>query len=82
MKKDKMRIVFNPPPEDARCECCQRHVSELEPFGDGFFAGAKLVKGFRSDEFNCIAASWECRDCIVLSDEEYWRMRMRSDGII
>jgi hypothetical protein len=27
------RISINPPPAKGRCECCGRHISELEPFG-------------------------------------------------
>jgi len=47
------RISINPPPANGRCECCGRHISELEPFnssGDSFlddFKGALLVKMFR-----------------------------------
>jgi hypothetical protein len=25
---------INPPPQDGRCDCCGRHISELRPFGD------------------------------------------------
>jgi hypothetical protein len=51
----KARINLNPPPADGRCECCGRHISELEPFGGpgdplvGDFTGALLVKKFRPD---------------------------------
>jgi hypothetical protein len=27
------RININPPPEDGRCDCCGKHISELTPFG-------------------------------------------------
>lgn len=53
--KPKAKISINPPPEDGRCECCRRHISELKPFGGpgdpmvGDFTGAKLVKKFRPD---------------------------------
>jgi len=53
MTKQKPKIYINPPPKDARCECCGRHVSELKPFGGagdplvGDFKGATLVKTFR-----------------------------------
>ena len=53
MTKQKPRILINPPPRDARCECCGRHASELKPFGGagdplvGDFKGALLVKTFR-----------------------------------
>jgi hypothetical protein len=49
------KINLNPPPEDGRCECCGRHISELKPFGGpgdplvGDFSGAYLIKKFRSD---------------------------------
>jgi len=100
------RIVVNPPPADARCECCGRHVSDLKPFGGpgdplaGDFRGALLVKTWRTmtlqlteeqlrelrqkhgDEAaeaheqlqNTIEASWECRDCIILSGDEYFKV--------
>ena len=51
--KDKARININPPPEDGRCDCCGRHISELTPFGKagdplvGDFDGELLVKKFR-----------------------------------
>ena len=41
-------ILINPPPEDGRCECCGRPMSELAPFEGGDFAGALLIKNFRS----------------------------------
>ena len=115
--------LLNPPPKDARCEVCGKHISELEPFGSsgdplvGDFSGELLVKRFRpmgpyNDEAekawkeaeehvardedplpwlianygeergkgfyfskqacDCTAASWECRDCIVLDMDEYF----------
>jgi hypothetical protein len=48
-------ININPPPEDGRCRCCGRHISELKPFGEagdplvGDFDGALLVKKYRFD---------------------------------
>lgn len=48
------KIHINPPPSDAKCMRCGKHVSELEPFGGagdplvGDFSGAKLVKTFRA----------------------------------
>jgi hypothetical protein len=50
------KINLNPPPEDGRCECCGRHISELKPFGGpgdplvGDFSGAYLIKKFRDIE--------------------------------
>jgi hypothetical protein len=122
--KPRPGINLNPPPDDGRCECCGKHISELKPFGkagdpvNGDFDGAYLVKTFRSpgryneeamqamkeaedqapedprewlcakygDQigdayyFNasacsCVDKSWECRDCIVLSGEEYFEKR-------
>ena len=48
-------IQINPPPEDGKCECCGKHMSELKPFGKagdplvGDFDGALLVKKFRTE---------------------------------
>jgi hypothetical protein len=118
-------ININPPPEDGRCHCCGRHISELNPFGGpgdplvGDFTGALLVKMFRrfgpydeeadkafqeaesrykeegfENEFDYLihkhgpekgeelnlrisaycqtGSSWECRDCAVLDENEYF----------
>jgi hypothetical protein len=138
--KLKPGININPPSEDGRCDCCGRHISDLNPFGGpgdpliGDFTGKLLVKGYRSigsgsfdeEEENddnddteaekvfeeaqrCYEASgfdnpldwiidkygekeatkfefdmachcssgyftdsWECRDCILLDDDEYF----------
>src|SRR5215510_4892708 len=46
-------VSINPPPQDGRCEGCQRHMSELPPFGnaeDPFVEdldGEVLVKTWR-----------------------------------
>ena len=40
------KININPPPLDGRCECCRRHLNEVEPFGEGNFEGYRLVKTF------------------------------------
>lgn len=79
-------ILINPPPSDKRCECCKRHISELKPFGGpsdplvGNFSGALLVKNFRRI---CgegqVDVSWECRDCIVLDNDEYLKKRFKTD---
>jgi hypothetical protein len=53
----KLRPGFNinPPPQDGRCECCGRHISEVKPFGKagdplaGDFDGALLIKKWRPD---------------------------------
>jgi hypothetical protein len=48
--KDKARVSINPPPEDGRCDCCGKHISELKSFGKtgdslvGDFDGKLLVK--------------------------------------
>jgi hypothetical protein len=53
--KPRPGINLNPPPEDGRCHCCGRHMSELKPFGGpgdplvGDFSGALLIKKFRPD---------------------------------
>ena len=47
-------LLINPPPRDYCCECCGRHISELQPFGAagdplvGDFNGALLLKMYRS----------------------------------
>ena len=52
--KEKARININPPPEDGRCDCCGRHISELTPFGKagdplvGDFDGELLIKKLRA----------------------------------
>lgn len=117
---------INPPPEDGRCDCCGRHISELKPFGKagdplvGDFDGALLVKTFRpvgpydeeaeklyntwfadcesheeyeetekalkrkygeekvdsvmirTEAYAQTGASWECRDCCILDDDQYF----------
>ena len=114
-EKKKAKIYINPPPHDACCECCGKHISELKPFGKagdplvGDFDGFHLVKTFRTmcprieeeekkvnaikdwDRFhqknpkeaerlsfysqvsNTVGANWECRDCIILDTEEYFK---------
>jgi hypothetical protein len=43
----------NPPPGDDCCECCGRHICQLEPYGGpgdplkGDFTGCSLVKNYR-----------------------------------
>lgn len=115
-------MVINPPPEDGRCECCGKHISELNPFDDPRYqhlTGKYLVRNFRralphneeaeqaifeaenelskSNSENktvydwlhekygekglslyylgegslTISPSWECEDCVQLSEDEY-----------
>lgn len=51
--KPRPAININPPPRELRCECCERQISELKPFGsDGESVprklnGAYLVRSFR-----------------------------------
>jgi hypothetical protein len=46
-------IIVNPPPSEACCECCGRHISQLKPYGgagdplEGDFTGCSLVKVYR-----------------------------------
>ena len=53
MKDKKKILLINPPPSDERCECCNKHISELKPFGGpgdplvGDFTGVLLKKNFR-----------------------------------
>ena len=118
----KVRNIINPPPEDGKCMCCGRHISQVKPFGKGGdfrcnFDGALLVKNFRAegpydeeaeqameealnqapedpyawleskygrekgtklystaDAYSWTVKSWECRDCFILGEEEYFRV--------
>ena len=48
---NKTKVYINPPPRDRKCERCDKHVDELEPFDitDNLkLIGAKLVKTFRA----------------------------------
>jgi len=81
--KENVKILhINPPPMNKRCECCGRHIKDLKPFGGkgdplvGDFKGALLVKTFRESVPNLVSASWECRNCIVLSNADYRKKRM------
>jgi hypothetical protein len=53
LKPKKGVIRVNPPPADGKCNCCERHLNELKPFGkagdppEGNFDGALLVKTYR-----------------------------------
>lgn len=126
-------ININPAPQDGRCMCCNRHITEVKPFGKagdplvGDFDGAYLVKRWRpdgpyDDEAETVMAeaercyrddgfktsldwminkygeeraeqfsfsvqlhagegkSWECSDCIILDEAEYFA-KLRERGI-
>jgi hypothetical protein len=51
--KPRRGINIEPPPSDARCDCCGRHISELTPFGGrgdpmaGDLSGVLLNKMYR-----------------------------------
>ena len=53
MTTDKPILRINPPPNDACCEVCHKHISKLKPFGKagdplvGDFNGQLLLKTFR-----------------------------------
>ena len=66
-------IRINPPPEDFRCECCDRPTEELTPFPKAP-DGQTLIKTYRNFS-GCIGASWECYDCVDLNKEEYNKRR-------
>jgi len=84
-------IRINPPPKNMQCECCGKHINDIKPFGKagdplvGDFEGAKLLKTFRSMlPESClenslvgdtVTSSWECRDCIVLNSENYFKIK-------
>ena len=74
--------IVRPPPGDLRCEVCQRPPGEVPPFGGpgdplkGDYTGAVLIKHPRSK--GLLGSSWECRECVLLSDEDYERaLKMR-----
>jgi hypothetical protein len=73
------KINHNPPPEDGRCECCGKHISELTPFGGtgdpvaGDFTDALLVKKFRPK----LSSK---RDEIV-AVQKVWKMAGRENGL-
>lgn len=71
-----MALSINPPPKDLSCECCHRPTEDLTPFPKAP-NGQKLVKTYR-DNCGCVGASWECYDCIGLTDKEY-RKRKSED---
>mgnify|MGYP007044126081 CR=1 FL=1 len=77
-EKGQIRLLINPPPQDGSCEVCGRTANELKPYGkegDPLVGGALLIKSFRchlrNTENEYVDASWECRDCIILNDEDY-----------
>lgn len=78
----KWKNIINPPPSDKRCQCCNRHIDELEPYGGpddplvGDFRGAFLVQTFRCILPDQVESSWECRDCIVLDNDEYLKIKL------
>jgi hypothetical protein len=85
----KMHIRINPPPADERCAGCNKHIDELLECVDEDefdFLGPdthkkKLMKTFR--EFcGQIEASWECSDCLGLSNEENWGKRMEWENAL
>jgi hypothetical protein len=67
--------IVRPPPGDLRCEVCQRAPGEVAHYGgpgdplEGDYSEALLVKRQRSR--GLLGSSWECRECVLLSDEEY-----------
>lgn len=63
--KNRLSLRINPPPSDDRCQCCRKHISQLEPFEDLLFGGPEeefLLKVFRPmGPYNCEAES-ACED--------------------
>lgn len=50
LDKKKVKVEYNPPPQDMRCYCCGRHPKELKQFDEPeHFKGAFLVKRWRYD---------------------------------
>ena len=74
--------IVRPPPGDLLCEVCQRPPGDVPVFGgpgdplSGDYTSALLVKNPRSK--GLLGSSWECRECVLLSDEDYERaLKMR-----
>ena len=74
--------IVRPPPGNLRCEGCQRAPGEVPVYGSiddplpGDYSGAILVKRPRGK--GLLGWSWECRECVTLSDEDYERaLKMR-----
>ncbi|MFQ5570086.1 MAG: hypothetical protein ACE5G0_10460 [Rhodothermales bacterium] len=73
----KKGTIVRPPPGNLCCEVCQRPPEELPRFGGpgdplpADYTEAILVKRSRSK--GILGSSWECRDCIILSENEYLR---------
>jgi hypothetical protein len=48
------KMSINPPPADGKCDCCDKHINDLEPFSISNYSdvgdidGALLVKRFRT----------------------------------
>lgn len=69
--------------QDIRCDCCGKHVSELKPFDKGSAReGSFLIDTIRPvtldpeyQEDYGFDGSLECRDCIKLSDHDYFYKR-------
>ena len=73
--KPRPGINLNAPPEDDRCDCCGRHISELKPYGGpgdplvGDFTGALLIKKFRPDG----PYDEEAEKAFEEAEKRYWR---------
>ncbi len=74
--------IVRPPPGDLRCEVCQRSPEEVPRYGGfgdplpGDYSSAILVK--RPRKKGLLGSSWECRECTLLSDDDYERaLKMR-----
>lgn len=73
---------------DVTCDCCGKHIGQIEPYiGHGIYNQAYLIKTFRphgpcdEDGFAEYGSSWECKDCVALSDDQYLDKRFTgSDG--
>jgi hypothetical protein len=87
-KKTNFKPVVNKQSsQNTSCDCCNRHISELKPFGGsgdplrGDFSEELLVKRYRDlTDGGGATASWECRDCICLEGAEYYRLRFKEEN--
>ncbi len=74
--------IVRPPPGGLQCEVCRRKPGDVAPYGgagdplESDWSGAHLVKNARLK--GLLGSSWECRECVLLSEEGYERaLRMR-----
>jgi len=65
-------IRINPPPKDAKCECCGRSMKIAGSLRKDF-----RKMGLTGEAADTVEARWHCVDCFSLPDEEYFEKRRR-----